>query len=335
MRRPLPAVLGVVLGAAVALAVLLPGYVGLDGVTPFVQLAALTPMLLVVITGSVFVGRLAGVLVMRGRRGKPPLDERRPQLFAFGFAAMVAAAVVALSAAGIVGSRLLADEPAPPGPGTSVLVLNVDQGRADVPALTALVRDRRPDVVVLLEAGEPYRAALAPGLPGYRSWSARTDSPRDAASTTVLLGPAAPEPRVVTVPSTLYGTLDLSWPGLRVVAVHTAAPYPPSRVGLWQQDLAALVAPPCRGDAPVVVAGDLNATTDHSAFRAATEGCVDALESVGAGTTGTYPTDLPRWFGVQIDHVLAGGGVGVQGGEVLDVPGTDHRAVLARLSLPR
>ncbi|MEJ2869255.1 endonuclease/exonuclease/phosphatase family protein [Actinomycetospora sp. OC33-EN08] len=336
MRRALPAVLGVVLGAAVALAVLLPGYVGLDGVTPFVQLAALAPLLLVVITGSVFVGRLAGVVLSRGRRAKPPLDERRPRLFAVGFAAMVGAALVALTAAGIVGSRLLADEPAPPGGRElTTLTLNVDQGRADVDALAALVRERRPDVVVLPEAGEPFRAALAARLPEHRSWSARTDSPRDAASVTVLVGPGLPEPRVTTVPSTLYGTLDLTFPGIRVVALHTAAPYPPERVGLWQRDLADLVAPPCRGDAPVAVVGDLNATTDHSAFRAASAGCTDALEALGSGTTGTYPAELPRWFGIQIDHVLAGGGVGVRDGEVLDVPGTDHRAVLVRLSLPR
>jgi endonuclease/exonuclease/phosphatase (EEP) superfamily protein YafD len=329
VRRSLPAVLGVVVGAVVALALLLPGYVGLDRLTPFVQLAALTPMLLVVITGSVFVGRIAGVLVTRRRRGRP-LDERYPRLFAFGFAAMVTAAVGALTAAGIVGSRLLADDPAPPGRPLTVLALNVDHGAADVGALAATVRARDPDVVVLPEAGDAYRARLAPLLPGYAGVSA--PAVEDGGSTTLLTRPGVGTVDVVR--GQLFGSLATTLPGgVRLLAVHTAAPVP-GQVGAWQQDLADLVAPACRSGAPAVVVGDLNATTDQSAFRAASDGCVDALETLGAGTTATFPTNLPRWLGVQIDHVLTTGGVGVQDGEVLDVPGTDHRAVLTRLSLP-
>lgn len=332
MRRSLPAVLGVVVGAVVALALLLPGYVGLDRVTPFVQLAALTPMLLVLITGSVFVGRIAGVLVTRRRRGRP-LDERYPRLFAFGFAAMVTAAVGALTAAGIVGSRLLADEAAPVPPGSrplTVLALNVDHGGADVTALAATVRERHPDVVVLPEAGDAYRTRLAPLLPDYAGVSA--PAVEDGGSTTLLTRPGVGTVEVLR--GQLFGSLAATLPGgVRLLAVHTAAPVP-GQVGLWQQDLEGLVAPACRAQAPAVVVGDLNATTDQSAFRAASSGCVDALETLGAGTTATFPTSLPRWFGVQIDHVLTTGGVGVRDGEVLDVPGTDHRAVLTRLSLP-
>ncbi len=317
------------MGVAVGLVVLLPGYVGLDRVTPFVQLAALTPMVLVLVAGSVFVGRLAGVLVTR-RRGRRPLDERRPRLFAVGFAAMVGAAVVALGAAGIVGSRFLADEPAPPGRSVTVLSVNVDHGQADVGALAALVRERAPDVVVLPEGGDTFRTRLAPLLADYRGVSA--PAVEDGGSTTLLtridVGP------VQVLRGQLFGSLATTLPGgVRLLAVHTAAPVS-GQVGMWQRDLADLVAPACRAGAPAVVAGDLNATTDQSAFRSASDGCTDALETVGAGTTGTFPSSLPRWFGVQIDHVLTTGGVGVQDGEVLDLPGTDHRGVLVRLSLP-
>ncbi|MCD2185623.1 endonuclease/exonuclease/phosphatase family protein [Actinomycetospora soli] len=330
MRRSLPAVLGAVVGLALALAVLLPGYVGLDRVTPFVQLAALTPLLLVVVMVSAFVGRFAGVLV---RRKGPPLDERRPRLFAAGFAALVAAALVALTTAGIVGSRLLADDAPVGSRGPTVLTLNTDRGRADVDALAALVRERAADVVVLPEAGNLYRARLTALLPDYRGWSADAPSPDDAASTSLLLGPRVPAPQIRSVPGRLFGTLDATVSGVRIVAVHVAAPVPPGQVGLWRDDLARLVAPACgsRPASPTIVAGDLNATADHSVLRAATAGCTDALPSVGSGTVATYPTDLPRWFGLQIDHVLVGGGLGVADAEVLDVPGSDHRAVLARL----
>ncbi|MFC5062565.1 endonuclease/exonuclease/phosphatase family protein [Actinomycetospora atypica] len=331
MRRALPIVAGLVVGVVVALAVLLPGYVGLDRATPFTQLAALTPPLLVVVMASAFVGRFAGVLV---RRKGPPLDERRPRLFAVGFAAMMGAAVVGLTTAGIVGSRLLADDPPPTPPGSpelAVLSLNVDHGGADVAAVAALVRERRADLVVLPEAGDAYRARLLPLLPGYRGYSA--PATEDGGSTTLL---STVDLRVTPTRGALFGSLEATLPdGTRLVAVHTAAPVP-GQVPLWRADLERLVAPHCAapGGAAVLVAGDLNATADQRAFRAAAGGCTDALPSVGAGTVATFPTNLPRWFGVQIDHVLVNGGPTVTDAEVLDVPGTDHRALLARIVVP-
>jgi endonuclease/exonuclease/phosphatase (EEP) superfamily protein YafD len=44
---------------------------------------------------------------------------------------------------------------------------------------------------------------------------------------------------------------------------------------------------------------------------------------------------LPSWTGVQIDHVLGAGGVRPTSFEVLDLPGSDHRAVLSRVLVPR
>jgi endonuclease/exonuclease/phosphatase (EEP) superfamily protein YafD len=37
---------------------------------------------------------------------------------------------------------------------------------------------------------------------------------------------------------------------------------------------------------------------------------------------------------MQIDHVLIGGGTRPNSARVLDLPGSDHRAVLARITLP-
>jgi len=55
---------------------------------------------------------------------------------------------------------------------------------------------------------------------------------------------------------------------------------------------------------------------------------------VGEGLTSTWPTAWPRWLGVQIDHVLVSGGVRAAAARVLDLPGSDHRALLARVVLP-
>ena len=82
-----------------------------------------------------------------------------------------------------------------------------------------------------------------------------------------------------------------------------------------------------------IVAGDLNATLDNRPLRNALGGCVSAAKGIG-GLVGTYPSSLPRWFGIQIDHVLVPVGTASDDVAVHDLLGTDHRAVVARLRLP-
>jgi endonuclease/exonuclease/phosphatase (EEP) superfamily protein YafD len=43
---------------------------------------------------------------------------------------------------------------------------------------------------------------------------------------------------------------------------------------------------------------------------------------------------VPRWLGIQIDHVLVPADAVTTRFDVLDLAGTDHRAVLARVRLP-
>lgn len=313
---PVRLVLVGVLGLLGAGLLLLPDLVGLDRVLPFAVFAALRLPLAVAVW-------VVGVLVLVLRpRWWPAL------------APVLAVAVVAVA---VVVPRAVPDPP-PPAGGTDLVVLELNsfEGKADPRAIADAALAARADVVVLPEAGNLFRARLTALLPDYRGYSAEASRTDDEASTSVLLGPRVQQPQVRTVPGALFSTLDVTLSSVRIVAVHTAAPFPPERVGLWQEDLERLVAPVCASPptSPTILVGDLNATPDQSAFRAATAGCTDALPSVGAGAVATYPTDLPRWFGIQIDHVLVGGGLGVADAEVLDVPGTDHRAVLARLVAP-
>jgi endonuclease/exonuclease/phosphatase family metal-dependent hydrolase len=81
-----------------------------------------------------------------------------------------------------------------------------------------------------------------------------------------------------------------------------------------------------------VLAGDFNATFDHAAFRGVLDhGYTDAAEQTGRGLT-------PTWAGwgppITIDHVLVDNRCAVRDYSVLDLPGSDHNAVLADLQLP-
>jgi endonuclease/exonuclease/phosphatase (EEP) superfamily protein YafD len=83
-----------------------------------------------------------------------------------------------------------------------------------------------------------------------------------------------------------------------------------------------------------IVAGDFNATLDHGPFRAALTGVKDAAEGTGQGLTGTFHARLPRWAGIRIDHVLIPREAATTRYEIVDLPGSDHRAVLGGLVLP-
>ncbi len=118
---------------------------------------------------------------------------------------------------------------------------------------------------------------------------------------------------------------------LRVIAVH---PYPPlrDRVGEWEGALESL--PATGGGPPWVLAGDFNATLDHDELRDVLDrGYRDAAEVVGRGLEPTWPASGYRSPPVTIDHVLADGRIGIAGYEVIDLPGSDHRMVLAELAL--
>jgi endonuclease/exonuclease/phosphatase (EEP) superfamily protein YafD len=84
-----------------------------------------------------------------------------------------------------------------------------------------------------------------------------------------------------------------------------------------------------------VVAGDFNATLDHSALRAGTAGCGDAAAQRGAGLVPTWgPTPGLRSIGPQIDHVFATDGITAETFDVRDIEGSDHRAIMTTLRIP-
>jgi endonuclease/exonuclease/phosphatase (EEP) superfamily protein YafD len=110
-------------------------------------------------------------------------------------------------------------------------------------------------------------------------------------------------------------------------------PYPYESF-VWRTEIARLhtLLDRLSSDGPVAVAGDFNATTDHAQFRALLDpGYRDAADEAGAGYLPTYPND--RWYGpvIGIDHVLIRGGLSATSAATLDLPGSDHRALLVGL----
>ncbi|MEU3017388.1 endonuclease/exonuclease/phosphatase family protein [Nocardiopsis sp. NPDC007018] len=110
------------------------------------------------------------------------------------------------------------------------------------------------------------------------------------------------------------------------------SPRRPSSMSSWRDGLRAL--PSASDDTVRVLAGDVNATLDHAETRRVLDrGYTDAAARLGRGLTGTWPVGGPLPMAA-IDHVLVDERVSVDGLEVLDVPGTTHRALAVRLTLP-
>lgn len=251
-----------------------------------------------------------------------------------------AAVVGAVAGVGSVALAARMRRPAATAAGSTTLTLlsaNVLCGRADTGDLAALIEREQPDLVVLPEAGCDYRDKLAPlvGGMGYRGWAATPPGVPDLMGVVVFAGPRAANLRVRVGSELCYRHLRVSGGILDehdLLAVHTAAPRNRRFAARWVRDLAQ-VGQWTRAVPAPIVAGDLNATLDHRPLRDALGGCVPAVRGVRA-LVGTYPASLPRWFGIQIDHVLVPAGTAVDHAAVHDVVGTDHRPSSSGCALP-
>jgi endonuclease/exonuclease/phosphatase (EEP) superfamily protein YafD len=116
--------------------------------------------------------------------------------------------------------------------------------------------------------------------------------------------------------------------------VHPQSPRSSEAFPFWRRTLRAL--PRARRSGPPrILAGDFNATLDHLELeRVIDTGYVDAADAVGAGLTATWPEGRRIPPPVTIDHVLADRRLGVSSVRVRTIARTDHRALVAHLTLP-
>lgn len=174
-----------------------------------------------------------------------------------------------------------------------------------------------------LGAAYPYRSAEPRAL----FHGAATFS-RHPIATSRLVGVVGP-PMLLTDLTTPVGTV-------RVVNVHTVAPLNRPDARTWAAQFPELAGLVADSPYPVVLAGDFNATMDHTPLDDLVSGDVrDAFQVAGTGWGRTWP----EWDGpvpplMRLDHVLVAGGVSV--GSVTDHAsiGSDHRRLVVELGVP-
>jgi endonuclease/exonuclease/phosphatase (EEP) superfamily protein YafD len=219
-----------------------------------------------------------------------------------------------------------------------VMTVNVKVGSADVESVRRLAQQHRVDLLVTQEGQPGFITALAADLHEQLPYVVHPPSPGLASST--VIWSRWPIQLLAALPEQAgeISRVRLQVPGavaVTVTGVHTISPGP-GRAPAWNRDLAALTTVSKQIAGPQVMLGDFNASRDHAPFRTLLgTGLVDAAEAVRLPPwkAVTWPADRPRLPAlVRLDHILVTPkSVGVGAVQVREVPGTDHRAVLADL----
>ncbi|WP_260722866.1 endonuclease/exonuclease/phosphatase family protein [Dactylosporangium roseum] len=312
------------------IAVLVAGFTlvrltGAERGTPLVQLLAYTPY-------AAVAALVAGAAAALGGARVP--------------AAVCLAGGAALAA--VVAPRLVPGRRAGAGGAgvrLRVMTANLLYDRGDV---QALLEQAKVDDVDVLALQELSRGALEEldraGVGGLLPFRSAHPTSRGFGSAVFSRHPIASDPghepvrRLSSGARQAVATVLVPGAGpVLVESAHPCAPHP-GRTGGWARDLA--TQPPAgSGAAPRVLLGDFNATLDHGPLRRLLRtGYRDAAAGRGRGLLPTWPlrgaARLLRLLPVTIDHVLVDQRIGVCAVATRITPGSDHRAVVAELTIP-
>lgn len=216
----------------------------------------------------------------------------------------------------------------PPAPGAiwRGMILNVHTSNTRHDLVLDLVRERRPDLLVLAEVDDRWLSALAPlhGEYPYREAFPRDDnfgiaffSRQPPRSLTVRFFPADS-----TLPSIL-GEFEVGSSTLTVLGTHPLPPRKPDYAAGRDAQFAAMGEFMAGVPGPKLVLGDLNSTPWSAPFKRFLERSGLRDSAIGWGIHPTWPTTVPLFWS-PIDHALVSPHLTVVGRRVGGFVGSDH-----------
>lgn len=292
---------------------------GLDGWAPLIWASAATPWLY--LPAWILLGWA--------------IHARRPR------EAAVATFVVACHVIWIAPGLITETRPdAPPSAGAPLRVVTANllrsNDRPDV--LWRELMDLDADVLVLQEVSPGWLAWVegrtARGLYPHRDVLARGDAFGIAIlSRRPLLSAELVDLEGVPM---IDATVDADGAPVRIFGVHTLPPMDPGYAAVWRAQLRQLGDRAAGVEGPLLVMGDLNATTHAAAFRALERaGLRDAHDALGRGLATTWPNGLFPVPPLRLDHVLASADVVPVAVREGIGAGSDHRPVVVDVTIPR
>ncbi len=121
---------------------------------------------------------------------------------------------------------------------------------------------------------------------------------------------------------------------IALLAVHFAPPLSRAQIELWGDQSRATAELAAELDGPLIVVGDFNATGQHEEMgRILDTGLRDAHLERGDGLGATWPVGRVVPPVLRIDHLLVSDHFDVAVFDVVTIPGSDHRGIVAGLVL--
>lgn len=215
---------------------------------------------------------------------------------------------------------------------------NVLVSNKNYAALTALVEEAQPDIVVLQEFTEAWQEQLRHPLGSQYPYSKLAPSPGGSGMAIYSRHPLE-EAQVLTLDASdhlaILARVNLYGVPLTILALHPPTPIRPKDFPRRNQQFARAASIMRETTGPKLVVGDLNMTvwSPYYTDLLAESGLRDARQ--GFGLLPSWPMPLPTPFQIPIDHCLVGDGVVVQGVRTGRRTGSDHRPLLVELSVER
>lgn len=257
--------------------------------------------------------------------------------------AVVAALVVAVGVAQLAPYWLARpDTPIVGGTEFAVMQFNIAATNPNVDGIARQIDEANPDVVVITELTSDQWNALVARLPDYPSTVAEPwdDQAANLGGGMAILSkhditpvsfPASVSPPHRPVLAATVAAVDGE---VLVVGMHPhASRTTASKVDLRRDQFAAVAERLSSYDGPAVVAGDLNVAPTSTQYRDFLSDLSwrDPHKTVGWNATWWF-RGMP--LGLPVDHVLVSDEIALLGYDSRDGAGSDHKAVVARLSLP-
>lgn len=222
----------------------------------------------------------------------------------------------------------------------TILQLNVNAYHPDPRRVVEWLMEQDSDITVLVEVPPEWRTPLAPLIARYPTKVIKLPT-KKGTGIVVLSRRESSAFRVVSVGDPWCPVVILTVPSdagrtrLALYATHLASPMNRSDAAARNRQLIELARRVEEdSSAHKIVVGDLNITRWSPWFRdlLAPAGLRDGQE--GFGFHSTWPSILPRWFGVAIDQTLISAGVIVARRTIGPDVGSDHLPVITTVEFP-
>ncbi|MBS0203413.1 MAG: endonuclease/exonuclease/phosphatase family protein [Planctomycetes bacterium] len=235
----------------------------------------------------------------------------------------------------ILPHYLPAASPKTPATTLSLVSVNVHTANSNKSAVVDYLRQRQPDMVLVMEIDVEWAAALQSldDLYPHRLLQPRPDNFGIGLMSKLPLT----EPRLMNFGGTglpsVVAVIRHADHDLQLIGTHPLPPIGHERTSRRNTQLCEIAEFVKRSPLPTIVAGDLNATPWSSAFREfqSRSGLRDS--ALHRGIHGTWNART-WWLRIPIDHILVPDGAVVVGRNVGRNVGSDHFPVEAQIAFP-